>query len=83
MLTFIHKSVDLILSTLGTHHSNFVATNPGQGVHKLKVTVSEYTATANSADEGNESRAAVCAGPGVVTVQQVKAFIQSGGIEVK
>jgi hypothetical protein len=34
------------------------------------------------ADAGNEAIVAVCAGPGVFTVQQVKTFSQSGGIEI-
>lgn len=74
------ESVELLLSTLEMNHSNFVAPNPGGGLHTLKMTVSVDGNT--MADMDNEAEVAICAGPGVFTVQQVKAFSQSGGIEI-
>jgi hypothetical protein len=78
-------SMDLIESTLSAHSFNFVAPNVGGGTHNLKVewrfacTDSTGAPTACSqAYMANEAGA--CAGPGTITVQQVKAFTQSGGV---
>lgn len=74
------ESVELVLSTIEMNHSNFVEPNPGGGVHTLKLTA---TVDGNTmADLGNNAEVGVCAGPGVFTVQQVKAFSQSGGIDI-
>jgi hypothetical protein len=83
-------NIDLILSTASAHSFNFVAPNVGGGVHHLLVTWSflcdngtgTLTAAACSKSFSNNS-AAACAGPGSVTVQQVKAFSQSGGISIQ
>jgi len=83
-------NIDLILSTASAHSFNFVASSVGGGVHHLVVTWSflcdsgsgTLTAAACSKTFGNNS-AAACAGPGSVTVQQVKAFSQSGGISIQ
>jgi hypothetical protein len=81
-------NIDLVLSTLGAHSFNFVAPNVGGGNHHLVVSW-EFKCTDNS---GNTvmpcsmayatNTAGACAGPGSVTVSQVKAFSQSGGISV-
>jgi hypothetical protein len=80
-------TADLVLSTLGAHSFNFVAPNVGGGVHQLQVdwrfecrdhtgTVVPCTSTYTANSAG------ACAGPGTVTVQQVKAFTQSGGVTI-
>src|SRR5215472_14874954 len=82
-------NIDLILSTASAHSFNFVAPNVGGGDHHLVVTWSflcdngtgTLTAAACSKSFANNS-AAACAGPGSLTVQQVKAFSQSGGISI-
>jgi hypothetical protein len=76
-------NVDLVTSTLGAHSFDFVAPNVGGGDHKLKVAW-EFTC---SDAEGNMSpanctmtyaanTAGACAGPGAITVTQVKNFSQ-------
>ena len=83
-------NIDLILSTASAHSFNFVAPNVGGGNHSLSVTWSflcdngsgTLTAAACSKTFSNNS-AAACAGPGSVTVTQVKAFSQSGGISIQ
>ncbi len=81
-------NIELILSTLSAHSFNFIRTNVGGGVHPLKVTW-EFVCTDNA---GNPTpctntymanTAGACAGPGTVTVQQVKAFSQSGGVVIQ
>jgi len=68
--------IELILSTLGAHSLDFVAPSVGGGTHKVKVEWSLQPSAANA----NE---AACVGPGVLTVTQVKAFSQSGGIDIQ
>lgn len=83
-------NIDLILSTASAHSFNFVAPSVGGGDHHLVVTWSflcdngtgTLTAAACSKSFSNNS-AAACAGPGAITVQQVKAFSQSGGISIQ
>jgi hypothetical protein len=78
-------SIDLINSTLSAHSFNFVAPNVGGGTHDLKV---EWSFVCTDNTGGNvpctqvytANTAGACAGPGTVTVQQVKAFTQSGGV---
>jgi len=78
-------SLDLVLSTLSAHSFNFVAPNVGGGVHNLKVQW-EFACTDSAGNPTMCSQAytantaGACAGPGTVTVQQVKAFSQSGGV---
>jgi hypothetical protein len=79
-------NIDLILSTLGAHSFNFVAPNVGGGNHHLVVSW-EFQCTNNSGVTPcsmayTTNTAGACAGPGSVTVTQVKAFSQSGGISV-
>ena len=82
-------SMDLIISTLAAHSFDFVAPNVGGGVHNLLVSW-EFTCSdaAGNMSPSNCSTAYVansagaCAGPGTVTVQQVKAFSQSGGVVI-
>jgi hypothetical protein len=78
-------SVDLVESTLGAHSFNFVAPNVGGGVHNLKVQWEFACTDTNGAPTPcsqayTANTAGACAGPGTVTVQQVKAFTQSGGV---
>jgi hypothetical protein len=83
-------NIDLILSTASAHSFNFVAPDVGGGAHHLVVTWSflcdngtgTLTAGACTKTFSNNS-AAACAGPGSVTVQQVKAFSQSGGVSIQ
>lgn len=81
-------NIDLIISTLSAHSFNFIAPNVGGGVHPLKVAW-EFVCTDNNGDPTpctqtyTVNTAGACAGPGTVTVQQVKAFSQSGGITVQ
>lgn len=80
-------SLDLVQSTLSAHAFNFVAPNVGGGNHNLKV---EWTFECTDNTGANvpcttvytANTAGACAGPGSVTVQQVKAFNQSGGITI-
>ena len=67
--------IELILSTLGAHSLDFVAPSVGGGTHTVKVEWQLDPSAANA----NE---AACVGPSVLTVTQVKAFSQSGGIEI-
>jgi len=67
--------LELILSTLTATSLDWIAGDVGGGDHSVKV---EWMLqpTSPSADE------AACVGPGVLTVTQVKAFSQSGGIVI-
>ena len=75
---------DLLLSTLSAHSMDFVAPAVGQGTHTLQVTtelacfVNGSPVVCTSAFTPNSAGA--CSGPGTLTVTQVKAFNQSGGI---
>jgi hypothetical protein len=81
-------NIDLALSTLSAHAFNFIAPNVGGGNHSLKVEW-EFQCYGNDGEEVpcttayTANTAGACAGPGTVTVQQVKAFSQSGGIKVQ
>jgi hypothetical protein len=81
---------NVILSTLSAHSFNFIVPDPGVGTHTIDVS------WALECDNGSGSpspekcstsftnnSAAACVGPGTVTVQQVKAFSQSGGITIQ
>ncbi|MBF6570440.1 MAG: hypothetical protein IVW54_16360 [Candidatus Binataceae bacterium] len=83
-------NIDLVLSTASAHSFNFVAPSVGGGNHHLVVTWSflcdngtgTLTAAACSSNFTKNS-AAACAGPGSLTVQQVDAFSQSGGVNIQ
>jgi len=83
-------SLDLIISTLAAHSFDFVAPNVGGGTHNLQVSW-EFTCSdaagnmspSNCTTTYAANSAGACAGPGTVTVQQVKAFSQSGGIVIQ
>jgi len=84
-------SMDLIISTLAAHSFDFVAPNVGGGTHTLVVswefTCSDAAGTTMSPSNCTTmaygaNSAGACAGPGTVTVQQVKAFSQSGGVVI-
>ncbi len=68
--------LDLLQSTLSAHSLDFVAPNVGGGTHELKVWWELMTPKINGTQ-------AACAGPGVLTVQQVKNFSQSGQIVIQ
>lgn len=78
-------NIDLIESTLAAHSFDFVAPNVGGGTHTLVVSW-EFECTDNNGNTTpctvayTTNTAGACAGPGTVTVTQVKAFSQSGGI---
>ena len=80
-------SIDLIESTLGAHSFNFVAPNVGGGNHHLQVSWT-FECTDNTGANVpctmayTANTAGACAGPGSVTVTQVKAFSQSSGVTV-
>jgi hypothetical protein len=78
-------TTELVESTLSAHSFNFVAPNVGGGVHNLKVQWEFVCTDTNGAPADctqtyTANTAGACAGPGTVTVQQVKAFTQSGGV---
>lgn len=81
-------NIDFALSTLSAHAFNFIAPSVGGGNHTLKVEW-EFQCYGNDGEEVpcttayTANTAGACAGPGTVTVQQVKAFSQSGGIKVQ
>jgi hypothetical protein len=83
-------SMDLIISTLAAHSFDFVAPNVGGGTHALQVSweftcsdpVTGAMSPANCSQTYTANTAGACAGPGTVTVQQVKAFSQSGGVVI-
>jgi hypothetical protein len=68
--------LELILSTLTANSLDWVAGDVGGGVHTVKVEWMLQTIA------GDNSAAAACVGPGVLTVTQVKTFSQSGGIVI-
>ncbi|HWY51079.1 MAG TPA: hypothetical protein VNW72_06315 [Chthoniobacterales bacterium] len=79
-------NIDLVTSTLAAHGFNFVAPNVGGGNHHLVVSwdfeCTNNGTTAPCSTAYTTNTAGACAGPGSVTVTQVKAFSQSGGITV-
>jgi hypothetical protein len=81
-------SIDLVESTLAAHSFNFIVPNVGGGNHHLVVTWA-FECTDNTGTivpcttTYAVNSAGACAGPGTVTVQQVKAFSQSGGVKVQ
>ena len=76
--------VDLVTSTLSAHSFDFVAPNVGGGDHPLRVEW-EFTCSdaAGNMDPANctttytANTAGACAGPGAITVTQVKNFSQN------
>jgi hypothetical protein len=66
--------IELVVSTLSAHSIDFVAPSVGGGIHPVKV---EWQLDPSAANQ------AACVGPGVLTVQQVKTFSQSGGIIIQ
>ena len=80
-------SIDLVESTLAAHSFNFVAPNVGGGTHRLQVSWT-FECTDNTGANVpctqvyTANTAGACAGPGSVTVTQVKAFTQSGGVTI-
>jgi hypothetical protein len=80
-------SIDLVESTLAAHSFNFVAPNVGGGVHHLQVKwafqCTDNTGTSVPCTTAyTTNTAGACAGPGDVTVTQVKTFTQSSGVVV-
>lgn len=85
------ESVQLLLSTLSAHHFNFVAGDVGGGQHTLTLSWTITNTSCANFDPStgtclggtvgtNSASADACVGPGIITVQQVKTFSQSGGI---
>jgi hypothetical protein len=77
-------NLTLILATLSAHSFDFLAPDVGGGDHKVDVTVTLNPGTGEQTkgnSGGGESGA--CAGPGVLSVQQVQTFSQSGGISIQ
>ena len=79
--------VDLVMSTLSAHSFDFVAPNVGGGNHTLKVEW-QFVCTDNAGAEVacttayTANTAGACAGPGSVTVTQVKNFSQNTPIVI-
>ena len=79
--------VDLVTSTLAAHSFDFVAPNVGGGLHELKVEW-KFECTNNSGavvgctTTYTANTAGACAGPGSVTVTQVKNFSQNTPIVI-
>jgi hypothetical protein len=81
-------SIDLVESTLSAHSFNFVVPNVGGGNHHLVVSwafvcTDNNGATMPCANTFTPNTAGACAGPGTFTIQQVKAFSQSGGVSIQ
>jgi hypothetical protein len=80
-------SIDLVESTLAAHSFNFVAPNVGGGNHHLQVSW-EFECTDNTGmpttctTAYTANTAGACAGPGSVTVTQVKNFSQNAPIVI-
>jgi hypothetical protein len=76
----------MIQSTLSAHSFNFIVPSPGVGTHDVvvnwRIQCTHDGEPAECVTTPANSTAAACVGPGVLTVQQVKAFSQSGGITV-
>ena len=69
----LNCNVDLILSTLSAHSFDFVVP-VGGGNHTLTATWSVFGSTSTGGTNG------ACVGPGLITVEQVKVFNNSGAI---
>ncbi len=67
---------DLILSTLSAHSFDFVVPVGTGKPHHVKVKWSVVGAGAS----GNTASTASCVGPGIVTVEQMKVFNNSGAL---
>lgn len=80
------EEIELILRTLAAHHFNFVAIDLTPGVHTVVVEAAITTVTATDDVAGfdslNTASAMALVGKGSVTVQQVRAINQEGGITV-
>ena len=80
------EEIELMLRTMGAHHFNFVAPDllPGDHVVVVEATVATLTSTVNVApfDSVNEAEASGLVGKGSLTVQQVRAINQDGGITI-
>ncbi|MEY2498412.1 MAG: hypothetical protein QOD12_1968 [Verrucomicrobiota bacterium] len=79
-------NIDFVTSTLGAHSFNFVAPNVGGGNHHLVVSWT-FECTNNGTTVPctmayNTNSAGACAGPGSVTVTQVKNFSQNSPIVI-
>ncbi|HEV2828474.1 MAG TPA: hypothetical protein VGW76_12825 [Pyrinomonadaceae bacterium] len=79
--------VDLVMSTLAAHSFDFVAPNVGGGNHKLKVEwffeCTDNTGAVVACQTAyTANTAGACAGPGTVTVTQVKNFSQTAPIVI-
>ena len=67
---------DLILSTLGARSFDFVVPVANGKPHHVQVTWSTFGTVSNA----TASHIAACVGPGIVTVEQVKVFNNSGSL---
>jgi hypothetical protein len=81
-------SMDLVESTLAAHSFDFVKTNVGGGTHELVMSwlfeCYDATGTPTMCTETYApNTVGACAGPGVITVTQTKAFTQSGGVTMQ
>ena len=79
-------NIDLVTSTLAAHGFNFVAPNVGGGTHHLVVSwtfeCTNNGTTVPCSMAYTTNTAGACAGPGTVTVTQVKNFSQDQPITI-
>jgi hypothetical protein len=83
LVACVPESVELLLSTLSAHHFNFAIGAVGGGNHTLTLSWVTTNSTDTGGVIGNTATASSCVGPGVLTVEQVKTFSQSGGITIQ
>lgn len=76
--------LSLVLATLSAHSFDFLAPDVGGGTHTVTVTVTLDPGTGSNSGGKNKGGglSGACAGPGVLSVQQVQTFSQSGGITI-
>jgi hypothetical protein len=68
------EEIELILDTMAAHHFNFVAKDLTSGEHTVEVQISI------SSDTNGDATATVTVGNGSLTVEEVRAINQDGGI---
>jgi hypothetical protein len=76
-------SVEMLLSTMEAHHFNFVASGLSPGNHTIDVWWEITNTCDGDACPSDTANATACVGPGVLAVQQVKVFENSGSIDVE
>lgn len=80
--TLTDEEIGLILKTMSAHHFNYVARDLPSGDHEITVHVLGTTDTTSvtEGDATTEESATVTVGRGSLTVEEVRAINQEGGI---